>query len=154
MTHSRIASKQYQGSRPPLGVALRSIGFDGVVLCENEWQPSSTEFGGILVMHCPLEDELEPVSYEDRVEVSDVARDVTRLVESGKRILVACHLGLNRSGLVNATVLMNRYGLSGAQAIREVQDRRPGALQNPFFRAALRGHGRQAALRLDRSVAL
>ena len=155
MSCSRIAPKHHQGSRPPTGRALRRLGFQVLVLCEAEWQPPAEEFPGLIVLHCPLHDELEPVSFEDRVQVSDIAREATALIGRGYRTLVACHMGLNRSGLVSSAILMNRYGMSGSEAIATVRRQRKGALVNPFFRRALRTvPARAAAQRLNRAVAL
>lgn len=152
---SRIAPKHHQGSRPPDGHVLRKLGFQALILCEAEWQPSAPRFPGIVVLHCPLHDELEPLSFEDRVQISDVAHEATMLIKRGSRVLVACHMGINRSGIVSAAMLMNRYGLSGREAIAMVQRGRPGALQNPFFRQALETIPSQAASpRRDRAVAL
>lgn len=152
---SRIAPKQYQGSRPPVGLSLYEQGIQVLVLCEAEWQPSAVDFPNILVIHCPLEDELEPMAYEDRVQVTDVAREVTALLSRNLRTLVTCYQGRNRSGLVNAMVLMNRYGITGDEAIRRVRVARPTSLVNPHFCEAIRKTPpRASVLRPDRSVAL
>jgi protein-tyrosine phosphatase len=152
---SRIAPKHHQASRPPEGAVLHQVGFRVLVLCEAEWQPPASSFPGLIVIHCPLHDELEPVSYEDRVQVSDVAREATALISRDLRTLVVCHMGLNRSGLVSATMLMNRYGVSGSEAVDIVRRNRPGSLRNPYFtRVVRRVPARAAGLRLDRAIAL
>lgn len=58
---------------------------------------------------------------------------------SGRRVLIRCAGGMNRSGLVTALVLL-RVGYSADDAVALIQHRRsPEALTNPSFVAYLRG---------------
>lgn len=54
------------------------------------------------------------------------------LVASGHRVLSHCGMGLNRSALVAALILM-RGGMSAARAVEQLRERRPGALFNEVF---------------------
>lgn len=54
------------------------------------------------------------------------------LVASGHRVLSHCGMGLNRSALVAALILM-RGGMSSARAVAQLRERRPGALFNEAF---------------------
>lgn len=68
-----------------------------------------------------------------KLQVDDylwVARWVTKLLEDGHRVLVHCLAGRNRSCLVAALVLQQRYGLSGSEAADLVRALRPNALHN------------------------
>ena len=68
-----------------------------------------------------------------------VARDVATVVEDGRRVLVRCSGGLNRSGLVVALAL-GHLGHEPDAAMALVRDARgPWALTNPGFVSHLRG---------------
>ena len=54
------------------------------------------------------------------------------LVAKGHRVLSHCGMGLNRSALVAALVMM-RSGMSAARAVAQLRERRPGALFNEVF---------------------
>ena len=60
------------------------------------------------------------------------AQTVAAEVDAGRKVLVRCAAGLNRSGLVVATVLV-LDGWSGQDAIGRVRARRRGSLDNPSF---------------------
>lgn len=54
------------------------------------------------------------------------------LVAKGHRVLSHCGMGLNRSALVAALVMM-RGGMSARAAVDQLRERRPGALFNEVF---------------------
>lgn len=58
---------------------------------------------------------------------------VVEMFEAGRRVLVTCAAGRNRSGLVSALALMKRRGLSGEEAVARVQAMRKDALTNESF---------------------
>lgn len=64
------------------------------------------------------------------VALADLISDLRR---AGKRILVHCAGGMNRSGLVVAAVLVRDDGMCPGDAIALIRARRPGALNNPQF---------------------
>ncbi|MCX4529745.1 dual specificity protein phosphatase family protein [Streptomyces sp. NBC_01551] len=69
--------------------------------------------------------------------VRRLARAASGALDAGRTILVRCHSGYNRSGLVVAQCLMER-GLAAADAIALVRRRRsPWALHNATFTAYL-----------------
>jgi protein-tyrosine phosphatase len=71
--------------------------------------------------------------------LDDVAATVAEAVDEGRRVLVRCSGGLNRSGLVVALALQ-RLGRPGEDAVALVRAARgPWALTNPGFVAHLRG---------------
>ena len=53
-------------------------------------------------------------------------------VKVGKRVLVHCGQGLNRSGLVCGRIMI-LLGLSGEHAVYEIRKKRVGSLYNPVF---------------------
>ena len=68
---------------------------------------------------------------------------VEEALAEGKRVLVHCQAGLNRSSLVVATVLI-RQGMSADEAITLIRDRRsPTCLCNGTFDKWLRAYGEQ-----------
>lgn len=73
-----------------------------------------------------------------------VARDVADAVTGGRRVLVRCSGGLNRSGLVVALALI-RLGHPSDEAVALVRAARgPWALTNPGFVTHLRSLGSRA----------
>lgn len=51
-------------------------------------------------------------------------------------VYVLCRAGMNRSGVVVAGAIASLY-MNAAEAIRRVQERRPGALYNWWFKKLL-----------------
>ncbi|MFJ3666388.1 dual specificity protein phosphatase family protein [Streptomyces sp. NPDC090106] len=77
-----------------------------------------------------------------------LARAAGEAVDEGRRVLVRCHHGYNRSGLVVAQSLI-RAGYSAEEAIRLIRSRRsPWALHNDLFVDYLRA-GLQTARLLE-----
>jgi hypothetical protein len=68
------------------------------------------------------------------IALADLVRD---LRAAGKRVLVHCAAGINRSGLLAAASLI-REGYDADEAIDTVRRARTGALNNPEFVEALR----------------
>ncbi|MET8569674.1 dual specificity protein phosphatase family protein [Streptomyces sp. NPDC004783] len=67
-----------------------------------------------------------------------LARTAGEALDEGRRVLVRCYHGYNRSGLVIAQVLMGR-GRSAEEAMRLIRTRRsPWALHNELFAEYLR----------------
>jgi hypothetical protein len=62
-----------------------------------------------------------------------LVHDVVAAVRSGRRVLVACAGGRNRSGLVVTLAVRELLGCSGAQALQLVRSRREIALTNETF---------------------
>lgn len=67
-----------------------------------------------------------------------VARLGARMVATGHRVLSHCGMGLNRSALVAGLILMSQ-GMTGAEAVALLRERRPGALFNEVFADYLLG---------------
>lgn len=115
-----------QGSKPPIGVRLP---FDVVVLAAWEYQPS---LPGHDVIHVPLDDTNEPPpSRLDQARIRAVANEVARDVREGRRVLVTCHHGRNRSGVIAGLALVE-LGVSASEAARRIRHLRNG-LTNPHF---------------------
>jgi protein-tyrosine phosphatase len=129
---NRITENLYQGSNPPHGSLLARAGFHTVVLCAMERQYPASAFPGVQVIHAPMDD-----GYIIPPLAAPTARLVAQLVRRGKKVLVVCNMGLNRSGITNALALWYLTGMSGHACMWHVQTRRPGALFNNDFAAYL-----------------
>jgi hypothetical protein len=67
------------------------------------------------------------------VILEELVRDVVTAVAAGRRVMVACAGGRNRSGLVLGLALRELLACSGAEALHLVQSRREDALNNETF---------------------
>lgn len=140
-----IIPNLWQGAHPPEQEELRELGFEVCVFCAAEWQRPSHLFPGVECVYAPNQDSYirKPTRGELNIAVKaaqKVAEDVTK----GKRVLVTCWAGRNRSGLVVGLSLHFLLGLDGNECIRLVQTRRLSdglALENPGFRHVLRRLG-------------
>ncbi len=131
----QIVEGLWQGSFPPEGPTLRTLGFDILVLCAEEYQPASEEFFGLRVIHVPFDDDFEdPPSSRSLQLIFRASWFLTSEIKKGRKALVTCWAGHNRSGLVNAFTLHHLLGMSGREAVQTIQKRRKGALSNPLFR--------------------
>ena len=65
-------------------------------------------------------------------------RLVQRIME-GKKVLIHCNAGRNRSGLLSALVVRRYYHISGQEALNYVRGKRPRAIANPHFESYLEG---------------
>lgn len=131
---SRITGELFQGSAPPTGEELARAGFDTVVLTAVEYQPSSALFPGVEVLRLPMEDVPVRLSRAQFRAISELARMIKLRLARGSRVLVTCRAGLNRSGLVVATLLAREAGMKPVDAVRLVRAKRSIlALNNPAF---------------------
>lgn len=135
---NRLARRLWIGSRPPLGDALVRRGFDVLVLCAEEYQPRSTQFRGLhAVLHAGIDDAVPSERELERAINAAIRTNVH--IDRGRRVLVTCMAGLNRSALTCALVLHLRYGLDGREVVEAVRQRRRGAFTNQHFVRFLEG---------------
>ena len=92
--------------------------------------------GGILYLYFPFQDDALP----DADVLAASAEYVSQLVRAGRRVLVHCGLGLNRSPLL-AGLVLHQLGWSGEDAVARLRERRPGALYNELYCDYLRALG-------------
>lgn len=135
---TRLLPRLHIGSAPMHAAqSVPRAGFDTLVLCANDHQPPSGQLRGLCVVRCPLDDNrYRPMTPAEWDLAVGAAEEALRALAMGSRVLVTCRMGLNRSGLVCALVLVLN-GRSPADAIEYIQRRRPGALNNPQFVKAL-----------------
>ena len=108
-----------------------------LVLCAKGYEPPASAFPGVEVVYALNQDTFNGVSREQLAVAIHAARDVAAAVRAGRKVLVTCWAGLNRSGLVSALALHLLTGRSGSWCIGAVQHGRQHALGNPAFVAAL-----------------
>lgn len=117
---TEIVSGVWQSGHPQLGRR-----WDAVVDLDGDQPPP--EKAGIHI-RWPIVDG-PPPEHAVLVALADLVAD---LRGSGKRVLIHCAYGRNRSGLLVAAVLV-RGGMEVNEAIELVRARRPGALNNRRF---------------------
>lgn len=75
-----------------------------------------------------------PLSFSDLHSAQQAARLAVELVRAGKKVLVMCLAGLDRSGLVCALVYKELASCSGIEAAKHIRLKRgPHALQNQTY---------------------
>lgn len=146
-----IVPRLYQGGCPQNFSDLAPAGVGLLVLCAQELQPEpedvarfEAEFPQVEIVCAPMDDQPSGPTPEEIRTATAAASTVLRALRSGKTALVTCQAGRNRSGLVNALVLVRLYGISGSTAAERVRRQRPNALTNPGFSAFLDGIGAAA----------
>lgn len=131
---SNIAPRLWVGGRPPYDRDLPD--FDMLVLCAEELQPPQLAFHGAVV-RCPIPDGVLTNDHVRRVVIA--ARLVADSLVAGRRVLVTCAAGLNRSVLVASVALSMITARTADQLIRIMRQRRaPNALFNAHFQELLR----------------
>ncbi len=120
-----IPGKLCVGSAPPTGAMLFHAAFDVVLLCAEEYQPK--HFPGVEVEHYPLPDfELNEAIIRRSVIA---AKSALFHIQRGKRVLITCLAGHDRSASVAALVLHLLKGWSGKKCIKHIQAKRPKTLE-------------------------
>lgn len=87
--------------------------------------------------HLPIADGKDLPSMVGLDRLADLAADHIRAGRGG--VLVQCQAGRNRSGLLNALIVRQLNGCTGAEAVAVVRAGRRSALVNPQFAAYLAG---------------
>jgi protein-tyrosine phosphatase len=110
---------------------VKDTGIDVVLdLADPDAFPPASQIDGLVYLKCPLVDQ------EDVPEPGltlRLAGLVAGLVEDGHQALVHCTFGRNRSGLMATLVVRELLGLSGADALAYVRERRDGVANNESF---------------------
>jgi hypothetical protein len=111
--------------------------YDVVVLCAEEFQPKRSVFlrprDKTNLLYAPNDDSGTPLTKDQANIACRAARQVAHEYRSGKKILVSCMQGRNRSGLVSALTIHLLYGMSGRESKKFVKARIPNALVNDSF---------------------
>jgi len=120
-----IAPNLWQGSYPGTGTAVKASGFSMLVLCAEEFQDPAEDFPGVEVVHAANYDDGQHNLTPELLTVAvTAAHRVKDAVEKGRKVLVTCRMGINRSGLVTAFALHLIYGWAGAACVARVKKMR------------------------------
>lgn len=136
---SEIAPNLWQGGFPLEPGRLRQAGFNVLVLCAEELQPEPVddhlERLGLIVIHAPMNDvEMDGEELKKTFNIaSKAAHEVVEHLKAGRKVLVTCIAGRNRSGFVSALSLILHHGMSGKDAAERVRKMRANALTNESF---------------------
>lgn len=123
----------YQGAIPLYGTALFHAGFNVVVLCAEEHQPLRSEFENIEVIHAPMMDLGDVLFSKDAKRAESVSDMVVGELKNGKRVLVTCISGDNRSSLITGLVLSKMLGIRGKDILVAIRNSKRHALSNIGF---------------------
>ena len=132
----------YMGDAADAVLALDQPGrFDLVVFCAKEFPPPPQALRDRSRMtrayFVPLDDSLTPITQDEAFAANQAAIVTAKSLLKGKRVIVTCMKGKNRSGLVTALALHILSGSGGAAALKHVRARRihveGQALTNPSF---------------------
>jgi protein-tyrosine phosphatase len=119
----RIAPKLWMGGRPSPEACQA---FDVVVLCAEEHQPELP----CETVNAPIDD-AKPTEAEI-LTVIKTAKRVNALRSQGRRVLVTCYEGRNRSGLVVALAMMLNGSTARSAVHRIRSSRRPPSGGRPL----------------------
>ena len=120
-------------------------GFDVVMYTAAEFEPppdpgtNTYEMSGIARFPTTLNywaPNLDTENLAHAKQMSKAAKVAAAVIykhlKEGKRVLCTCAQGRNRSGLANGFAL-RKFGMTGDEAVRLIQEKRPTALTNELF---------------------
>jgi hypothetical protein len=126
-----VPGRLWHGGCPVDFAWARTAGISVVLdLADADAYPPAGEIEGLTYLKCPLEDGDD---LPDPGVTLRLAGLVAGLVQDGRQALVHCTFGRNRSGLVVTLIVRDLLGLSGAQALAYVRERRDRAVNNEVF---------------------
>jgi len=134
-----IAQGAYPGKATP---ALFGT-FDVVCFTAYEKQIRLKPPSGKLLYSIPLDDDsYRPIPPELSEILHQLGKSLASHVRAGKKALITCAMGANRSGLITGLTMMYAYGFNGRQAVTLIKQRRKPhedvlVLGNPIFEAFL-----------------
>lgn len=120
----RVAKNLWVGAAPPPGDYSRDL--DVIVLVADDYQPPAERFPRVVVRHHPFDDTMTPGKDDMRAAARAAAAIATDL-RAGKRVLVTCRMGRNRSGFV-AALALRALGVPAKAALETVRSKRKDAL--------------------------
>lgn len=131
---TQIHGNLWQGGKPEVSADMAAPIFDVVVLCADEIQKPEWGQGlpRFLIVRAPLDD-CDPIRQGDQVVAIRAAEIVIDQLRAGKKVLVTCHQGRNRSGWVTAMALVGYYKMPVDKAVKLIQSKRFWALSNRAF---------------------
>jgi hypothetical protein len=131
---SEIVPGIWQGSKPPKGHAVAESGFHVLVLCAKEIQPGPEDFPGLeTLVSVPMRDDKD-AGHDTWSMANRAGAMLAERWKRGSNLLITCHQGWNRSGLVVGMTLQHAFpGVDGNRIVRLIRERRKHALGNERF---------------------
>ena len=118
---------------------LRAGGFDAVInLSEHPSDLSAFTAAGLQVSWVALPTDVPPTEESEAKCIGALPRAlefVSEQIGMGRRVLVHCHAGKDRTGMLLAAFVAKQQGLSAVAAIRKVREVRPLAITAPGWEA-------------------
>jgi hypothetical protein len=131
-----VPGRLWQGGCPVDFAWVHGAAIDVVLdVADPDAHPPADALDGMIYLKCPL---VDAGDVPDPALTLRLAGLVAGLVDDGHRALVHCTFGRNRSGLMATLVVRELLGLSGAEALEHVQQRRHRAVNNTPFATWLR----------------
>jgi protein-tyrosine phosphatase len=106
---------------------IEALGIDTIVNLWSRADPDLEKSPAIYV-HYPIPDgvRIEP-------DLARLAMELAKDLRDGAKILIQCHAGRNRSGLLAAMVVRLYLNCTSFEAMRRVREGRPRAIANEAF---------------------
>lgn len=128
-----LPGKLYQ-SRTTVGLSAaevnNALSINKIDIIINLWHTADDRSWNIHRYVCnPMPDG----KYPDIDEYTALAYKALDYINHGHVVLTHCHAGVNRSGLLNAIIVMMLTGVDGTAAMKLIKEKRPGALNNEHF---------------------
>jgi protein-tyrosine phosphatase len=118
---------------------LRAAGFEAVInLSEHRSDFEAFEAAGVAVSWVPLPTDVPPTKECEEQCVEALPRAfafVSAQMSKGRRVLVHCYAGKDRTGLLLAVLVAKKEGLLPRAAIQRVREVRPLAITAPGWEA-------------------
>ncbi|MGN6251127.1 MAG: protein-tyrosine phosphatase family protein [Marmoricola sp.] len=126
-----VPGRLWQGGCPVDYDWVRAHDIDVVLdVSDADAHPPAGAVDGLIYLKAPLVDE---GAVPDATLTLGLAALVARLLREGRRALVHCTFGRNRSGLMATLVVRDLLGISGAEALEHVRARRDRVANNEAF---------------------
>lgn len=126
-----VSGRLWQGGCPVDFDWVRRQGVTLVLdVADADAHPPAGAVDGLTYLKCPLVDE---GAVPDPTLTLGLASLVAALIRDGHQALVHCTFGRNRSGLMATLVVRELLGLTGADALAHVRERRDRAANNKAF---------------------
>ena len=109
-------------------------------------KPAYQRFDGRAYIAWPIDDSSRLPDLDTLWRLGRTVADTLRS-DRKPRVLVHCAMGINRSALLCAVIVMLVRGCNGRNAIATVRRARRGALANPAFARYIADHGRAPKVR-------
>lgn len=105
----------------------RRMRADAIVFAARELQPEERDYPGVQVVKAPLVDTIVMTEAEERTAVM-ASTFVAASLLKGRRVLVTCAQGVNRSALIAGLAMRGAYGMAPAKVIETIRARRQPAI--------------------------